>query len=318
MHKQRPSTLNIPDDQFCGLGYCSYDATSSCDYSHSGSFAVSSFNSINDCFGSPISASTASSSPFGAISLASCLSDCPGPSFSLPGPAQAPSSNVKSSAKTELPLLLRNLKLPLTRIAAPPPPCQQASMSQSTQHQSRPRAHGGPPKRKKPSKVCQHPGGCPRYSQGGTRFCISHGGGKRCSYAGCMKSVQGSRVKLCIAHGGGKRCDVAGCEHAARGATNYCVAHGGGARCQELGCHKSAQRPSDFCIAHGGGRRCSVTGCLAILRGGTNSKLCQRHASVEPVLSRMGMVGGCATVKTVCNQPSDQWSSNLTGTFKTF
>lgn len=142
---------------------------------------------------------------------------------------------------------------------------------------------------KKPSKVCQYTGGCPRYSQGGTRFCIAHGGGKRCSYPGCTKSVQGSRSSLCIAHGGGKRCVIPGCDHAARGATPHCVAHGGGARCREGGCMKSAQRPSDFCIAHGGGRRCCVQGCTAILRGGSG-RLCQRHATAEPILSRMGLL----------------------------
>jgi len=155
----------------------------------------------------------------------------------------------------------------------------------------------GHSKYKKPSKVCQHPGGCPRYSQGGTRFCISHGGGKRCSFPGCGKSVQGSRSSLCIAHGGGKRCVVPGCEHAARGATDHCVAHGGGARCHESGCMKSAQRPSDFCIAHGGGRRCCIQGCSGILRGAGSARLCQRHASVEPTLSRMGLLTDDASVK---------------------
>ena len=163
-------------------------------------------------------------------------------------------------------------------------------------------AHRVPPspaKHKKPSKVCQWPGGCGRYSQGGTRFCIGHGGGKRCRFPGCNKSVQGSRSSLCIAHGGGKRCEQPGCEHAARGATLYCVAHGGGARCQEIGCNKSAQRPSDFCIAHGGGRRCAVPSCLTILRGGSTAKLCPRHASVEPVLSKMGILADQPTIKTV-------------------
>ena len=154
-------------------------------------------------------------------------------------------------------------------------------------------------KHKKPSKVCQHPSGCSRYSQGGTRFCIGHGGGKRCSMFGCNKSVQGSRSSLCIAHGGGKRCEADGCDHAARGATLYCVAHGGGARCQEFACQKSAQRPSDFCIAHGGGRRCAVPDCLTILRGNSTARLCPRHATVEPVLNRMGILASHANIKTV-------------------
>ena len=60
---------------------------------------------------------------------------------------------------------------------------------------------------------------------------------------------------------------------------------------------KSAQRPSDFCIAHGGGKRCCVQGCAAILRGGSAGRLCQRHASVEPILSRMGLLSDDSNFK---------------------
>jgi hypothetical protein len=149
-------------------------------------------------------------------------------------------------------------------------------------------------KKKKPSKVCQHPGGCNKYSQGGTRFCIGHGGGKKCSVLNCNKSVQGTRSLTCISHGGGKRCDFDGCMHAARGSSNRCCAHGGGPRCKETGCRRSAQRPSDYCVTHGGGKRCATPGCNAILRGSSN-RLCARHTEVEPLMNRMGILTNSVT-----------------------
>ena len=46
-------------------------------------------------------------------------------------------------------------------------------------------------------------------------FCISHGGGVRCSHAiGCTKSAQ--RGGYCYAHGGGIRCKYQGCPRAPR------------------------------------------------------------------------------------------------------
>ena len=53
---------------------------------------------------------------------------------------------------------------------------------------------------------------------------------KRCNFAGCGKSAQGTSNK-CITHGGGRRCDVTGCVNSAVGTSNKCKRHGGGNRC---------------------------------------------------------------------------------------
>lgn len=43
--------------------------------------------------------------------------------------------------------------------------------------------------------------------------------------------------RYCVFHGGGRRCKVDGCERLARGATDHCVCHGGGTRCCRLDAH---------------------------------------------------------------------------------
>ena len=129
------------------------------------------------------------------------------------------------------------------------------------------------------SKFCNYVGGCSKFAQGGTRFCITHGGGRLCIFPGCARSAQGGDKQLCIGHGGGKRCQVLGCNTSARGSSGLCVLHGGGMKCKHTGgCSKSAQRPSDFCIAHGGGRRCQFKGCNSSMRGRTN--YCVTHQSM--------------------------------------
>ncbi|CAK9054089.1 Probable WRKY transcription factor 19 (WRKY DNA-binding protein 19), partial [Durusdinium trenchii] len=96
-------------------------------------------------------------------------------------------------------------------------------------------------------------------------YCISHGGGRRCEFEGCMKSASG-KSSLCIAHGGdpGKKwvCGEQGCQKwALKG--GCCVSHGGGRRCEFEGCMKSATGKSSLCVAHGGdpGKRCAENGC---------------------------------------------------------
>ena len=59
-------------------------------------------------------------------------------------------------------------------------------------------------------RCCKYEGGCSKFAQGGTPFCASHGGGKRCTFDGCTKSAVG-KTPLCVAHGGGKRCASEGC-----------------------------------------------------------------------------------------------------------
>jgi len=104
--------------------------------------------------------------------------------------------------------------------------------------------------------------GCQKFAQGSTKFCISHGGGRRCTFYGCSK---GARDKyFCAAHGGGKRCIASGCNKSAVGTTNACTAHGGGRKCQYDGCQKSAQSPTIFCVKHGGGRTCKHEGCSKV------------------------------------------------------
>ena len=112
---------------------------------------------------------------------------------------------------------------------------------------------------------------------GPPHFCITHGGGRRCSVDGCDKSVQGGTA-FCRAHGGGapQPCSAHGCENGARGGSAFCSSHGGGARCSVDGCDNGAQGGTAFCSGHGGGPRCSYPDC----QSGARSKdigLCATH-----------------------------------------
>ena len=71
------------------------------------------------------------------------------------------------------------------------------------------------------TKVCEWPG-CNKFPQGPTKYCISHGGGHRCQFPGCLKGARDK--KWCTAHGGGKRCEVDGCIKAAVGSSSLCTA----------------------------------------------------------------------------------------------
>jgi hypothetical protein len=104
--------------------------------------------------------------------------------------------------------------------------------------------------------------GCHKCAQAGTKYCISHGGGRRCTYPNCTK---GARDKnFCASHGGGKRCTVKNCDKSAVGRSTFCTSHGGGKRCAFDGCEKSAQS-GHFCVRHGGGKHCSVANCLKVI-----------------------------------------------------
>ncbi|KAI9121078.1 hypothetical protein K1719_008111 [Acacia pycnantha] len=136
------------------------------------------------------------------------------------------------------------------------------------------KAHGG-------GKRCSF-AGCTKGAEGSTPLCKAHGGGKRCLFNGgglCPKSVHGG-TDFCVAHGGGKRCAVPGCTKSARGRTDCCVCHGGGKRCKFEGCGKSAQGSTDFCKAHGGGKRCVWEDgkCEKFARG--KSGLCAAHSNL--------------------------------------
>jgi hypothetical protein len=122
------------------------------------------------------------------------------------------------------------------------------------------------------ARKCQR-AGCTKCAQGSTKFCIAHGGGRRCIVEGCNR---GARDKsFCAAHGGGKRCVVEGCTKSAVGGSKLCTGHGGGKRCQHQGCMKSAQSNTMFCVRHGGGRKCSYEGCTRVARGKTS--FCAGH-----------------------------------------
>lgn len=122
------------------------------------------------------------------------------------------------------------------------------------------------------TRKCQAPG-CGKCAQGSTKFCIAHGGGRRCTFPSCTK---GARDKFfCAAHGGGKRCVFPDCIRSAVGGTNICTSHGGGRKCCYDGCTKSAQSPTDFCVRHGGGKQCEEPHCLKVARGRTNK--CAAH-----------------------------------------
>lgn len=124
-------------------------------------------------------------------------------------------------------------------------------------------------------RLCEHSAEpCTKRAQGNTRFCIAHGGGRRCTYPGCDR---GARDKFfCAGHGGGKRCFVPNCGKSAVGGSNMCTGHGGGKRCDhQSGCTKSAQAGTRFCVKHGGGRKCVVQGCEKVARGRTSH--CAAH-----------------------------------------
>merc|ERR1712146_548159 len=70
-----------------------------------------------------------------------------------------------------------------------------------------------PPKDGRRKRICRARG-CEKLDKG-RGYCKAHGGGKRCSVAGCSKSARGSSG-LCIGHGGGPRCCIPGCTKSAR------------------------------------------------------------------------------------------------------
>ena len=115
-------------------------------------------------------------------------------------------------------------------------------------------------------KTCSFDG-CNKCAQGSTKFCISHGGGRRCKAIGCLKGARDRN--FCANHGGGKRCKEIGCNKSAVGSTDLCTSHGGGKKCGHDNCTKSAQSPSFFCARHGGGRKCRVENCIKVARGKT-------------------------------------------------
>ena len=81
------------------------------------------------------------------------------------------------------------------------------------------------------------------------------------------KSAQSS-TKYCVKHGGGKKCAHEGCVRVARGRTLYCAAHGGGVRCKMEGCNRVAIGKMQLCRAHGGGTRGSKKNEKASSTGG--------------------------------------------------
>lgn len=128
-------------------------------------------------------------------------------------------------------------------------------------------------KRKSRTRICTVPE-CAKYSQGGTTFCVRHGGGKRCSSVGCVKGARGN-TGFCIAHGGGKRCKEATCQNSAVGTTQFCVSHGGGRRCTYENCLKSAQGATKFCVLHGKNRKCANDQCRRLALSRKN--FCEVH-----------------------------------------
>jgi hypothetical protein len=131
---------------------------------------------------------------------------------------------------------------------------------------------GNVPQNAASTKRCEEPG-CFKFPQGSTRFCISHGGGRRCTFENCTK---GARDRyFCAAHGGGRRCGAENCAKSAVGGSNMCATHGGGRKCGIDGCSKSAQSPTPFCVMHGGGKKCTKAGCTKVARGKTS--FCAAH-----------------------------------------
>ena len=80
-----------------------------------------------------------------------------------------------------------------------------------------------------------------------------------CCHAGCFKLAVGKKLK-CKGHGGGRRCTAAGCLNSAVD-KGLCKRHGGGKRCLFNACTKSAVGSTTLCKLHGGGKRCSFPQC---------------------------------------------------------
>lgn len=114
--------------------------------------------------------------------------------------------------------------------------------------------------------ICRAPG-CSNIPNGRNPFCWDHlTAARQCQHSGCDKLSQGN-TRLCIAHGGGRRCTHPGCNKGARDRF-FCAAHGGGKRCSTSACGKAAVGGSDLCTGHGGGKRCQVWGGGELRWGG--------------------------------------------------
>jgi len=121
---------------------------------------------------------------------------------------------------------------------------------------------GAMPYSKLGRRYCEHPDGCNKWAaSGGTKHCVSHGGGRRCLADDCPKSAVAGGSQHCVSHGGGRRCQKDDCTKGAEGSTEFCVAHGGGRRCTHAGCTKGADGGTRHCKAHGGGNTPQVAPC---------------------------------------------------------
>ena len=80
-----------------------------------------------------------------------------------------------------------------------------------------------------------------------------------CSTPNCFKLAVGKKMK-CKGHGGGRRCTFVGCLNSAVD-KGLCKRHGGGKRCLFPSCSKSAVGSTTLCKLHGGGKRCSFDNC---------------------------------------------------------
>ena len=100
--------------------------------------------------------------------------------------------------------------------------------------------------------------------------------GVDCEFEGCSKRAR-SGFRFCVAHGGGKRCSVEGCTNGVQ-SRGLCIKHGGGKRCQTTGCDNSAKIPSKYCMScQGGGERCMTPGCKMIEKVGGLCESCHRQ-----------------------------------------
>eukprot|EP00240_Pyramimonas_obovata_P014090 CAMPEP_0118955956 /NCGR_PEP_ID=MMETSP1169-20130426/60798_1 /TAXON_ID=36882 /ORGANISM="Pyramimonas obovata, Strain CCMP722" /LENGTH=189 /DNA_ID=CAMNT_0006903891 /DNA_START=224 /DNA_END=793 /DNA_ORIENTATION=+ len=76
-------------------------------------------------------------------------------------------------------------------------------------------------------RKCQH-GNCTKFAaNGGTLFCLAHGGGHRCQHEGCDGPAISHGTPFCKSHAARHTCMAHGCTNIPEGYAINCAYHGG-------------------------------------------------------------------------------------------